>query len=125
ETTLIQTIGRTARNVNAEVILYADTITSSMRRATDETRRRRKLQLEYNRKHHVTPQTIRKEIRKGIEEEVSAKRYAREVVAETEEEYVTLDYINELQGEMREAAAKLDFERAAELRDRLSALQAK
>ncbi|MFQ5862166.1 MAG: excinuclease ABC subunit UvrB [Candidatus Brocadiales bacterium] len=125
ETSLIQTIGRTARNVNAEVILYADTITSSMRRAIDETRRRRKLQLEYNRKHHITPQTIRKEIRKGIEEEVSAKRYAREVVAETEEEYITLDYINELKEEMRGAAAKLDFERAAELRDKLAALHAK
>ncbi len=125
ETSLIQTIGRTARNVNAEVILYADTITSSMRRAIDETSRRRKLQLEYNNKHHITPQTIRKGIRKGIEEEVSSKKYAREVVAETEEEYATLDYINELKQEMQEAASKLDFERAAELRDKLTALDVK
>ncbi|MCQ4574616.1 MAG: excinuclease ABC subunit UvrB [Candidatus Brocadiales bacterium] len=122
ETSLIQTIGRTARNVNAEVVLYADTVTSSMKRAIDETARRRELQLEYNRRHNVTPRTIQKEIRRGIEEEVSSKRYAREVVAETEEEYVTRDYINELKQEMQEAAAKLDFERAAELRDRLTAI---
>ncbi|MEE9558628.1 MAG: excinuclease ABC subunit UvrB, partial [Candidatus Brocadiales bacterium] len=96
ETALIQTIGRTARNVNAEVILYADTVTSSMKRAMDETARRRKLQLEHNRRHNVTPKTIQKEIRRGIEEEVSSRRYAREVIAETEEEYVTLDYVNEL-----------------------------
>ena len=125
ETSLIQTIGRTARNVNAEVILYADTVTSSMKRAIDETARRRQLQLEYNQRHHITPQTIRKEIRKGIEEEVSSRRYARQVVAETEEAYVTLDYINELKQEMQEAAAKLDFERAAELRDKLAALSSK
>jgi excinuclease ABC subunit B len=125
ETSLIQTIGRTARNVNAEVILYADTVTSSMKRAIDETARRRKLQLEYNREHHITPETIRKGIHKGIEEEVSSRRYAREVIAETEEEYVTLDYINELKQEMQEAAAKLDFERAAELRDKLAALSSK
>ncbi|MEE9200859.1 MAG: excinuclease ABC subunit UvrB, partial [Candidatus Brocadiales bacterium] len=125
ETALIQTIGRTARNVNAEVILYADTVTSSMKRAMDETARRRELQLEYNRRHNVTPKTIQKEIRRGIEEEVSSRRYAREVIAETEEEYVTLDYVNELKQEMREAAAKLDFERAAELRDKLEALDVK
>lgn len=123
ETSLIQTIGRTARNVNAEVILYADEVTSSMKRAIEETRRRRKLQKEYNLKHHITPQTIRKEIRKGIEEEVAAKRFARTIVAETEEEYITLDYINELKEEMREAAARLDFEQAAILRDKLQALQ--
>ncbi|HHT9152015.1 MAG TPA: excinuclease ABC subunit UvrB, partial [Candidatus Hypogeohydataceae bacterium YC40] len=125
ETSLIQTIGRTARNVNAEVILYADQVTSSMRRAIDETNRRRKLQTEYNKKHGITPQTIKKAIRKGIEEEVAAKRYAREIVAETEEEYVTVEYINELKEKMREAAVRLDFEKAAALRDKLQALQAK
>ncbi|HLA38247.1 MAG TPA: helicase-related protein, partial [Candidatus Brocadiales bacterium] len=122
ETSLVQTMGRTARNVNAEVILYADQVTSSMQRAMDETRRRRKLQMEYNKKHGVTPRTIKKEIRKGIEEEVAAKRYAREVVAETEEEYVTMEYINDLKEEMRAAAARLDFEKAAALRDKLHAL---
>ncbi|HHT9139259.1 MAG TPA: excinuclease ABC subunit UvrB [Candidatus Tripitaka californicus] len=122
ETSLIQTIGRTARNVNAEVILYADQVTSSMQRAMEETRRRRKLQMEYNKRHGVTPRTIKKEIRKGIEEEVAAKRYAREVVAETEEEYVTMEYINDLKEEMRAAAARLDFEKAAALRDKLHAL---
>ncbi len=125
ETSLIQTIGRTARNVNAEVILYADQVTSSMQRAIDETRRRRKLQMEYNKKHGITPQTIKKEIRQGIESEVAATKYARGVIAETEEEYVTLEYLNELKEEMREAAARLDFEKAAELRDKLHTLQSR
>jgi len=62
ETSLIQTIGRTARNVNAEVVLYADKITNSMKRAIDETNRRREIQIEYNKKHNITPTTIRKEI---------------------------------------------------------------
>ena len=78
--------------------------------------------MEYNKKHGVTPRTIKKEIRKGIEEEVAAKRYAREIVAETEEEYVTMEYINDLKEEMRAAAARLDFEKAAALRDKLHAL---
>ena len=78
--------------------------------------------MEYNKRHGVTPRSIKKEIRKGIEEEVAAKRYAREVVAETEEEYVTMEYINDLKEEMRAAAARLDFEKAAALRDKLHAL---
>ncbi|MGR3311515.1 MAG: excinuclease ABC subunit UvrB [Candidatus Brocadiales bacterium] len=125
ETSLIQTIGRTARNVNALVILYADKITRSMRVAMDETERRRKLQLEYNKKHRITPQTIVKEIRKGIEVEFKSKKLAREVVAETEAEYVTQEYINELEEEMQDAAKNLKFERAAQLRDKILQLQGK
>lgn len=125
ETSLIQTIGRTARNVNALVILYGDEITRSMQAAIGETERRRKLQLEYNKKHHITPQTIVKEIRKGIEAEFESRKLAREVVAEEEAEYVTQEYINELEGEMQEAAKNLKFERAAELRDRILQLQGK
>lgn len=125
ETSLIQTIGRTARNVNAEVILYADKITNSMKRAIDETDRRRELQIAYNKKHNITPTTIRKEIKKGIEDEVSSHKIVYESVAESEEEYVTQEFVNELEEEMLNAAESLEFERAAELRDRIQAIRSK
>ena len=125
ETSLIQTIGRTARNVNAEVILYADEITNSMKRAIDETDRRRELQITYNKKHNITPTTIRKEIKKGIESEVSSRKIVYESVAESEEEYVTQEFVNELEEEMLKAAESLEFERAAELRDRIQAIRSK
>ena len=78
ETSLIQTIGRTARHVNAAVILYGDRVTTQMQAAIDETYRRRVLQLEHNKKHGITPKTIKKAIRKGIESELSARQTARE-----------------------------------------------
>src|SRR3972149_5456035 len=125
ETSLIQTIGRTARNVNAEVILYADEITNSMKRAIDETDRRRELQIAYNKKHNITPTTIRKEIKKGIEDEVSSHKIVYESVAESEEEYVTQEVVNELEEEMLKAAESLEFERAAELRDKIQQIRSK
>ena len=125
ETSLIQTIGRTARNVNAEVILYADEITNSMKRAIDETDRRRELQIAYNKKHNITPTTIRKEIKKGIEDEVSSHKIVYESVAESEEEYVTQEFVNELEEEMLKAAESLEFERAAELRDKIQQIRSK
>lgn len=125
ETSLIQTIGRTARNVNAEVILYADTITNSMKRAIDETNRRRMLQMAYNKKHNITPATIRKEIKKGIEDEVSSHKIVYETIAESEEEYITQEFVKELEEEMFRAAEALEFERAAELRDKIQQLQSK
>ncbi|HHT9130328.1 MAG TPA: excinuclease ABC subunit UvrB, partial [Candidatus Brocadiaceae bacterium] len=103
ETSLIQTIGRTARNVNAEVILYADEMTNSMKRAMDETNRRRELQIAYNKKHSITPTTIQKEIKKGIEAEVSSHKIVYETVAESEEEYITQEFVNELEEEMLRA----------------------
>jgi excinuclease ABC subunit B len=127
DTSLIQTMGRCARNVNAEVILYADQVTESMQRAIEETERRRQVQVAYNTEHGVTPQTIRKEIRRGIDYEVQAwkRRVETPVIAETEEDYVTAGKLDELEREMKEAAANLDFERAALLRDRIQELTTK
>jgi len=125
ETSLIQTIGRTARNVNAEVILYADEITNSMKRAMDETSRRRALQIAYNKEHNITPTTIQKEIKKGIEDEVSSHKIVYETVAESEEEYITQEFVNELEEEMLKAAEALEFERAAELRDKIQQIRSK
>jgi len=126
ETSLIQTIGRSARNVNAKVILYADTVTDSMQRAIDETNRRRKLQTEYNEAHGITPETIRKAIRKGIEEEIQAHRVEREAVGlNSEAQFVTQEFLRELESEMLAAAEQLDFERAAHLRDRIQDLRKK
>jgi excinuclease ABC subunit B len=123
DTSLIQTIGRAARNVNAEVILYADRVTDSMQRAMDETRRRRELQLEYNAQHGITPETVRTAIGAGIEEEIAAHRFAQEAVGNSADDYVTEEYLEELHGEMLAAAANLEFERAAQLRDRIAKLK--
>ena len=125
ETSLIQTIGRAARNVDGKVIMYADRVTGSMKRAIDETERRRNIQLEFNRDHGITPQTIRKAVADIIE---ATK------VAEEEASYTVLEdvlkgpedieeIIKQLEKEMREAAAKLDFERAAALRDRIYSIK--
>jgi excinuclease ABC subunit B len=121
ETSLIQTIGRSARNVNAKVILYADRITEAMRNAIAETARRRKLQQDFNAAHGITPQTVKKNIAHGIESEVAAHRQANEMVGRTDEQvYITEEYINELEQEMLQAAEALEFERAAALRDRIT-----
>ena len=126
ETSLVQTIGRSARNVNSKVILYADKVTDSMQKAIDETNRRRKLQSEYNEANGIMPETIRKAIRKGIEEEIQARRVERESVGITaESQFVTQEFIRELESEMLAAAEQLDFERAAQLRDRIHELKTK
>ena len=123
-TSLTQTIGRSARNVNASVVLYADRVTDSMQQAIDETNRRRVIQLEYNATHGITPETIRKAITRGIEEEVEAKRIVQRAGGATSEsQYVTQEYLNELEAEMLAAAESLEFERAAKLRDRILQLK--
>ncbi|HOA50636.1 MAG TPA: helicase-related protein, partial [Thermogutta sp.] len=124
ETSLIQTIGRCARNVNAKVILYADKMTDSMQKAVEETRRRRKLQEEYNKAHGITPETIKKNIRAGIEAEVAAHNQANALVGRSDEaQYITEEYIAELEAEMLAAAEALEFERAAAIRDRIQLLR--
>jgi excinuclease ABC subunit B len=125
ETSLIQTIGRSARHVNAEVILYADLVTESMQKAIDETNRRREVQLRYNAEHGITPETIRKAIRRGIEEEIEARRIERAAAGvEDETQYVTQEYLAALEAEMLAAAEALEFERAASLRDKILAIKA-
>ncbi len=120
ETSLMQTIGRSARNVNAKVILYADKVTDSMQRAIEETTRRRKVQEQYNRQHGITPETIRKGIRSGIEAEASAHAESQAAVGRANEaEYITEEFLDELEAEMMAAAEALEFERAAALRDRI------
>src|SRR5205807_2761460 len=119
ETSLIQTIGRAARNVNSKVILYADTITPAMQRAIEETSRRRELQLQYNAEHGITPQTVKKAIRASLESEVKARRVAQEAIHANENEFDQTELIRLLEEEMIEAAKNLEFERAAQLRDKL------
>ncbi len=123
QTSLIQTIGRTARNINATVFLYADTVTPSMQNAIDETSRRLKIQLKYNRDHKVTPETIKKEIRRSLGEQIRARQVAREAVRFGDSEYDKVEMAGQIEKEMLEAAESLDFERAAFLRDQLRQLK--
>ena len=125
ETSLIQTIGRAARNADGRVIMYADTITDSMRAAIDETRRRRELQMRYNEEHGITPQTIRKAVRDLIS--ISKKVAKQEEVLEKDPESMSQEelekLIKDLQRQMKKAAADLDFETAAKLRDNMIELK--
>jgi excinuclease ABC subunit B len=119
QTSLIQTIGRAARNVDGEVILYADNITDSVRNAVNITERRRKIQIAYNKDHNITPRSV---VRKLKEKKIESKvDDIQEIDNITIEEVDML--IEELEIEMKEAAQKLDFERAAKLRDRIMELK--
>jgi len=124
ETSLIQTIGRAARNVRGRVILYADQITGSMKRAIEETERRRKLQIAYNKKHNITPQTIKKKIKSIIDFELRPDQ------ADLGENFLRLEnledvqrYIRQRKKEMKEAAKRLEFEKAALIRDEIARLK--
>ncbi|PSN87972.1 excinuclease ABC subunit B, partial [Candidatus Marsarchaeota G1 archaeon OSP_B] len=114
QTSLIQTIGRAARNVNGRVILYADNVTDSIKAAVDETNRRRKIQIEYNKKHGITPKSVRKDIRSIVQEE--------EAEVQTQEKDLNT-LIAELEEQMLDAARKLEFEKAAQLRDKIRELK--
>ena len=110
ERSLIQTIGRAARNANGRVIMYADTISESMDKDIKETNRRRKIQEEYNKKHNIIPKTIIKEIREVV---TNNKEIEKEKISKKDKQKLMID----IEREMKEAAKNLDFERAMELRD--------
>jgi excinuclease ABC subunit B len=124
-TSLIQTIGRAARNANAEVILYADKNTDSMARAIDETKRRREIQLAYNAEHGITPVTVKAAIRHGIEDEIASQKLVQEVAGLPPDSREVQETSEELHQQMLEAAANLEFEKAASLRDQIAKLQGK
>ena len=121
ETSLIQTVGRAARNAQGQVIMYADSVTPSMERAITETNRRRTIQMKYNEEHGIVPQTIVKEVRDVIEITAHDKKLDKPVRKLTKAERLKL--IEELTKEMKNAARLLEFEHAAELRDRIKKLQ--
>ena len=125
DVSLIQIAGRAARHLHGKVLMYADKVTDSMKRAIDETARRRKIQEEYNRKHGVTPTSIQKEIREGIEKYRQAEELVSEVVGEQKQEYDFKSYLAHLKERMELAARSLDFELAARLRDRIRDLEQK
>ena len=122
-TSLIQTIGRCARNVDGKVFLYADRTTESMRRALEETNRRREMQVAYNREHGITPQTIRKAIRSVLSDQFRARDVARRAIRASEEAFDRGEAVAELEKQMYEAAENLEFEQAARLRDRIAELK--
>jgi len=126
ERSLIQTIGRAARNINGTVILYADVMTGSMKRAIDETNRRRRLQAAFNKRHGITPQTIVKSLGARLVEVYEADYVTVPTAAEREERYAPSEVprlIQQLKKEMKRAADNLEFEKAAELRDRIGDLE--
>jgi len=127
ETSLIQTFGRAARNLGGQVILYADKMTGSMDHAILETNRRRKIQEEYNKTHHITPQTVKKSIRNILATIYEADYFTVPLAANVKEPYVPVKdipgLVEKMKKEMKEAASRLEFERAAELRDRIKTLE--
>ncbi|MEK6584037.1 MAG: excinuclease ABC subunit UvrB [Nitrospirota bacterium] len=126
-TSLIQTAGRAARNIAGKVIMFADTVTTSMKKAIDETNRRRTIQEEYNRQHNITPVSVIKGIHEKLYEISEADYYNIPAVKEAAEEYLPEDklaaLLRSLQKDMKDAAKRLEFERAAELRDKIKTLK--
>ncbi len=127
QTSLIQTCGRAARNINGTVVMYADVMTKSLDEAIKETNRRRQMQLDFNKKNNITPETIKKSIHDVLSSIYEADYYTVPVVSEDAESYIPASEIPQLTAslkkEMKRAADVLDFERAAELRDRVRKLQ--
>jgi excinuclease ABC subunit B len=122
-TSLIQVSGRAARNINGTVIMYADSITNSMKKAIDESNRRRKIQLEFNSKNNVSPRSIQKAIREGIEDMQEAEKFVEAQTGEDKDDYELRRYVSELEYEMELAARNLQFEKAAVIRDKLKSFR--
>jgi len=121
-TSLIQVSGRAARNIHGKVIMYADTITGSMKKAIDESNRRRKIQLEFNKSNNINPRSIEKAIKEGIEDLAEAEEFVVNLTGEAKDEFELRKYISELEYEMELAARNLQFEKAAVLRDKVKEL---
>ncbi|MBN1354519.1 MAG: excinuclease ABC subunit UvrB [Candidatus Omnitrophica bacterium] len=122
-TSLIQTAGRAARNVNGTVIMYADSVTRSMELAINETNRRRAIQVEYNKKHNITPTTIKKAVKESIESYRTAKELIVKISGEDDDEYELRNIISDLEEDMKVAARNLQFEKAIVLRDQIRAIE--
>jgi excinuclease ABC subunit B len=122
-TSLIQVSGRAARNINGTVIMYADTMTGSMKRAISECGRRRQLQLEFNKRNRITPRSVKKAIRQGIEDLQEAEELVAGLTGQARDEFELNKYISELEYEMELAARNLQFEKAAVLRDKIKELK--
>jgi excinuclease ABC subunit B len=122
-TSLIQVAGRAARNINGTVIMYADTVTGSMKRAIAESNRRRDIQIKFNAQHKITPRSIQKAIKEGIEDLAEAEEFVRDLTGEAKDEYELNKYISELEYEMEMCARNLQFEKAAMLRDKIKELR--
>ncbi len=121
-TSLIQQMGRAARNVDSRVVMYADSVTPAMKEAIEETERRRDIQHAYNKEHNITPKQIVKAIRDGLEQDLRARRTARAAVSMNEDQFNAGELARELEAEMLAAAESLEFEKAAKLRDQVRKL---
>ena len=122
-TSLIQTAGRAARHINAEVILYADVMTNSIKKFIETTDYRRTKQLAYNQEHHITPKSVKRELQLSLAELTQAREVVARVVREAGGSYRKAELLRELEAEMIEAAENLQFEKAAILRDQIQELK--
>ncbi len=122
-TSLIQVAGRAARNINGRVIMYADTVTGSMKKAISESNRRRIIQLEFNKKNKISPRSIQKAIKQGIEDLGEAEEFVQDLTGQGKDEYELNKYIAQLQYEMELSARNLQFEKAAVLRDKIEEIK--
>ena len=122
-TSLIQTAGRAARHINAEVILYADVMTDSIKKFMATTEYRRTKQLAYNKEHHITPKSVKRELQLSLEDLTKAREIEASVIREAGGSYQTAELLRELEAEMLEAAENLQFEKAAILRDQVDELK--